>query len=458
MPLNTTATPSPTYPIVQLIENGEAVQGGLGGVSNRSAVALAERTEYLRMYGIAPWDASFNYAIGAVVQVSSVVYKAKTANINKPPASNPNDWAFCPMTDTELTTWLGTRSTTLAGYGITDGVTQVNLQKQTHTAFMTSGTAPAYLGVLPATTPAVTLTAGLRARAQFHASTANAATLNLNGLGAKNIKQYDATGAKVPAIIVTNQLADVEYDGTDWVILDPLPVSLMAVTSGTSTAYTASVNPAPTALYSGLRVMIIPHAASTGACTLALNGLAAKSIKQVDTTGAKVDPVLFLTHRTDLMFDGTDWLLLNPVAASKSEMDNRYLRIPQVKRAFTPANVLADMPSANTSYVIQTIQISGARTIRCTGHAAFANSNSQYSVGVTLQMQLNGVNVFGGHYLGGTVTPSINSNVTQIPISISDRKLDLDPTQTYTLTLIASKTSAVGPVIVLDAYMDVEYA
>lgn len=88
-----------------------------------------------------------------------------------------------------------------------------------------------------AATPAPTaLASGLRLRGQFAGAGGAAPTLNVGGLGAKAIKQYDSSGAKVPAVIVAGQLGDVEYDGTDWVLLDPLTPSLAAL------ATTASVN------------------------------------------------------------------------------------------------------------------------------------------------------------------------------------------------------------------------
>jgi len=47
-------------------------------------------------------------------------------------------------------------------------------------------------------------------------------TLSISGLAAKNIKQYDSVGAKVVPVIIANMLVDVEYDGTDYVILNPI--------------------------------------------------------------------------------------------------------------------------------------------------------------------------------------------------------------------------------------------
>lgn len=59
--------------------------------------------------------------------------------------------------------------------------------------------------------------------ATFHsAGTTGSNTLNRDSLGAKNLKQYDSTGAKVPAVIASGMRTLVIYDGTDQVVLNPL--------------------------------------------------------------------------------------------------------------------------------------------------------------------------------------------------------------------------------------------
>jgi len=98
-------------------------------------------------------------------------------------------------------------------------VSQIDLQNQSYISATTTGTAPTYVAALSL---APTLTSGLRARVKFHAATSASSTLNLNSTGAKSIKQYDITGAKVNAVITTGLLTDVEYDGVDWVVLNPL--------------------------------------------------------------------------------------------------------------------------------------------------------------------------------------------------------------------------------------------
>lgn len=95
------------------------------------------------------------------------------------------------------------------------------IQRQAYTALTTGGAAPTFTGTA---TPAITAySAGQRFRVSFHAGVTGASTINLNGLGAKSLKQYDYTGAKVNAVIASGQLVDVEYDGVDFVLLDPLP-------------------------------------------------------------------------------------------------------------------------------------------------------------------------------------------------------------------------------------------
>jgi hypothetical protein len=98
---------------------------------------------------------------------------------------------------------------------------RAGIQLQSYTAFATAGAAPA-LTLLANPAPAK-LEAGLRLRAKFMVNDTGADTLDVNGFGAKAIKQYDGGGLKVPARYFAGQLSDIEYDGADWVLLDPLP-------------------------------------------------------------------------------------------------------------------------------------------------------------------------------------------------------------------------------------------
>lgn len=49
-------------------------------------------------------------------------------------------------------------------------------------------------------------------------------TINVNALGVKNLKQYDSNGIKQPAVIQLGMISDIEYDGTDFIVLNPLVI------------------------------------------------------------------------------------------------------------------------------------------------------------------------------------------------------------------------------------------
>ena len=95
------------------------------------------------------------------------------------------------------------------------------IQGQVGSAITTAGTSSAFT-LTPS--PAISAyTAGQRFNVTFHVAGAANPTINVSAKGAKNLKQYDASGAKVAAIVGLGQVSDIVYDGTDVVILDPLP-------------------------------------------------------------------------------------------------------------------------------------------------------------------------------------------------------------------------------------------
>lgn len=110
-------------------------------------------------------------------------------------------------------------------------VSRAEVQSQTFSAFTTAGVAPNFT---LAPSPAITgYGAGQRFRVKFHADgTFGSDVLNVSALGNKSVKQYAPTGVKVPATIKNGQLADIEYDGVDLVILDPLPGGLQSILVG----------------------------------------------------------------------------------------------------------------------------------------------------------------------------------------------------------------------------------
>ncbi len=97
------------------------------------------------------------------------------------------------------------------------------LQVQKATAFSAAGTATV-LTLTPS--PAISAYAtNQRWTVKFPVNSGLNPTLNVSAKGAKSLKQYDSTGAKVAAAFVADQVGDIFYDGTDLVLLDPLPTT-----------------------------------------------------------------------------------------------------------------------------------------------------------------------------------------------------------------------------------------
>jgi hypothetical protein len=114
---------------------------------------------------------------------------------------------------------------------------------QAYTKGTTAGTAPNF--TLAPTTALAAYAPFQRYNILFHAAGTGADQLNVSGLGNKALKQYNSAGTKIPAVIAAGMLADIVYDGTDFVILDSLPpLTAGFVEPGTIIEYSGATPPA----------------------------------------------------------------------------------------------------------------------------------------------------------------------------------------------------------------------
>lgn len=124
---------------------------------------------------------------------------------------------------------------------LSDG-SQPSVQTQLATRFTAGGTADAITGTL---SPAIaSYTAGLRVTTTpGGGNTVTGPTLNMNSLGTKTIKKRSSSGSKV-ALVAGDYNAsgpfDLEYDGTDFILLNP--VAAAAATSAQIQPISASVS------------------------------------------------------------------------------------------------------------------------------------------------------------------------------------------------------------------------
>nr|VFJ90782.1 MAG: Phage Tail Collar Domain [Candidatus Kentron sp. LFY] len=142
-------------------------------------------------------------------------------NINRPPTEVTAIWLnACQEEISKLVEATGIVLDKVDNSQLLKALSRVAVE-QKFTSFVTGGTGSAFM-LTP--NPAITAyAAGQRFRVAFHADGAGSSTIDVNGLGAKNIKQYDKDGTKVAPIIKANHRADLEYDGTDFVLVNSLP-------------------------------------------------------------------------------------------------------------------------------------------------------------------------------------------------------------------------------------------
>jgi microcystin-dependent protein len=130
-----------------------------------------------------------------------------------------------------------------------------NLVFQSSTAFTTAGSSPQY--TLTPQPPLTSYVAGQRYRVKFHAASVGNPTLNVSGLGALNVVQYDNTGLKEPSLLAAGQLTDVEFDGADWVVLNPLPTADASV--GTLSFHAGTTPPAGKLVCNGAAISRVAY-------------------------------------------------------------------------------------------------------------------------------------------------------------------------------------------------------
>jgi hypothetical protein len=248
-----------------------------------------------------------------------------------------------------------------AGSAATDSVNMSQLQ---------AGAANHLTGVAGADTITASATPAITAYAAgnkftFVAAGANtgAVTLNINGLGAKAVTK-SGVGALSAGDIAASSVVSVIYDGTQFQLVAASASSIQSqsstyfTTGGTSTAYTLTPSPALSVLVAGQRFNVKFNATAGTTPTLAISGLAAKSLRYYDATGAKQDVTstqVVANLTSDVIYDGTDYVVLNAAGAVNQAATNAsYVTGTATNEYLTPAvararNLVAGTAVASTS-------------------------------------------------------------------------------------------------------------
>jgi len=134
-------------------------------------------------------------------------------------SNSTKNFTFFSLTGSGTTSVVMSGSTIVISAAAAQGsVFPSDLQSQRYTYFVTSGAAPNFLLTpIPAISSYMT---GSRFSVLFHSASFVSGTINVNGLGAKNLRsRHNIAGVKRPVEIRLSQSADIIYDGTDFLLL-----------------------------------------------------------------------------------------------------------------------------------------------------------------------------------------------------------------------------------------------
>lgn len=185
-----------------------------------------------------------------------------------------------------------------------------------------SGTANAVVVTSPSI--GATVAAGNLLLIRIAANNTGPATLKVNSLAAVPILNPDDSPL-IAGQLAAAAIAPVVYNGSAWELLSapsiPRLIQSGAVTfaaaAGTANAITATLAPAPAAYAAGLSINIKVAATNTGAATINVNGLGAKTIVRAD--GAPLSAGDLLAGQvTELVYDGTNFQVSGLTAGSRA--------------------------------------------------------------------------------------------------------------------------------------------
>ncbi len=190
---------------------------------------------------------------------------------------------------------------------------------------VSTGSADAYAVTLD---PVPTLDAGIFINMKANADNTGASTINVNSLGAKNIKRPngdDLSAGDIP----NNSMSHLIYDGINFQLIGITGATDSKIQSGsfwygastgTADAYAVTLDPVPT-LAAGLFINMKANADNTGASTINVNSLGSKNIKRPngDDLSAGDIPNDSVSH---LVYDGTNFQLIGVTGSTDSQIQS----------------------------------------------------------------------------------------------------------------------------------------
>lgn len=275
---------------------------------------------------------------------------------------------------------MGTHRMTNAAAGVaaTDFAILSQIQGSTFTYAAATGTANNFIVTLAP--PPASYTTGMVVRFTSNMTITGASTLNVNGLGAIAIKK-DVNIAMQTGDVITNQLCEVIYDGTNFQLISNLngtvtqnTQSIFAADTGTTNAYVITLSPAITALATGQLIIFQPSSTNTGAATLNVNGIGVTAIKKSQGAALVANDIV-ANQMVAVVYDGTNF---QTISYSFGQLNQNGSAVFNTTTGSANAYVLTlspAVPSYVTGMVIRFITNfgnTGAATIAVNGLSAIS--------------------------------------------------------------------------------------
>jgi len=397
----------------------------------------------------------------------SDIATAITQSIAKDGQTTPT--ANLPMGGFKLT---GLGAATATGHALRwdEGATQSGVQAQTYTAFTTGGSSTAYT-LTPS--PAITAnTTNQRFRVKFNAAAGSTPTLAVSGQTAKSLKYYDSTGTKqavTSAQIPLNWVGDVEYDGTDWVVLNVAPPAStvdnsvndfrLTLTAGVPVT-TADVTGATTiycAPYKGNRIALYDGSSwnirTTAEFSLALGTLTASLPYDVFCYDNAGTPTLEFLAWSTATARATGLAYQDGVLSKTGALTRRYLGTFYTASTTTTEDSASKRYLENYSNQVDRTLLGTFSANRATTSATYVELNSEIQIkwvtGVSEQPIKFGAT--GVAYYTGAASQAVNTAISIDSTSAGTAGLEAsggpplsNANYTYTLTNSGNYIPAVG--------------
>lgn len=310
-------------------------------------------------------------------------------------------------------------------YALLSSVQQLSL-------FTTAGSTPVF--TLTPTSPLASYTTGTRYNVQFNASgTYGSNTINVSGLGNKNLKQYDLNGVKQPAVIYSGMITDIEYDGTDFVVIDAIAsfnLPMQSITAAVSAnALTGTFN-APSTL--SFRNATLTNGAPVSVSIASNLTLTVPSTATLGTIASTSARLIWL-----IAYNGGTPVLCVTNLAGGLNLDETTL--------ISPTTISTGATSVSVIYSASTV--SANSPFRVVGFSDVTETTpGTWATGPTTVQGIGGNNLsaFGGNQTWVNQTGSRALSTTYVNARGESKKVSVQVTNSTSAWIIATITTTTG--------------